>query len=97
MQIDLCKIGPSSDKIKESSDKIKESSDKFNLSKELRNANEIEDKLWSTNKNGDYDCEAVKLRREKELNELKEDSENQNFGDLNRNCVSAETPAESFV
>ena len=83
MQIDFCKIGLSSDKI--------------NLSKELRHANEIEDKLRSTNKNRDCDYDAVKLRRDSELNELKEDSENQNFGDLNRNCVSAETPAESVV
>ena len=97
MQIDLCKIGPSSHKIKESPDKIQESSDKIDLSKELRNANEIEDKLRSTKKNRDYDCEAVKLRNESELNELKEDSESQNFGDLNSNCVSAETRAESVV
>ena len=82
--------------IKESSDKIKESSDKINLSKELRNANEVEDKLRSTNKNRDCDCEAVKLRRESELNELK-DSKSQDFGDLNSNCVSAETRAESVV
>ena len=102
MQIDLCKIGTSSDKIKESSDKIngssdkiKESLDKINLSKELRNVNE--DKLRSTNKNRDCDCEAVKLTKESELNELKEDSESQNFGDLNSNCVSAETRAESVV
>ena len=97
MQIDLCKIGASSDKIKKSSDKIKGSSEKINLSKELRNANEIEDKLRSTNKHRDCDCEAVNLRRESELNELKEDSESQNFGDLNSNCVSAETRAESVV
>ena len=97
MQIDFCKIKESSDKIKESSDKIKGSSEKINLSKELRNANEIEDKLRSTNKNRDYDCEAVKLRRESELNELKEDSKSQDFGDLNSNCVSAETRAESVV
>ena len=104
MQIDFCKIGASSDKIKgsldkikESSDKIQESSDKINLSEELRNANEIEDKLRSTNKNRHYDCEAVKLRRESEINELKEDSKSQDFGDLNSNCVSAETRAESVV
>ena len=82
MQIDLCKIGTSSDKIRETLDKINGSSDKI---KE------------SSYKNRDCDCEAVKLTRESELNELKEDSENQNFGDLNSNCVSAETPAESVV
>merc|ERR1712113_796519 len=105
MGIDLCKIGTSSDKIGSSSDKIKgssykieESSDKITLSKELKNANENEDKLRSTTKNRDYDCEAVKLRRrESELNELKVDSDSQNFGDLNSNCVSAETRAESVV
>ena len=83
MQIDFCKIRASSDKI--------------NLSEELKTPNEIEDKLRSTNKNRDYDCEAVKLRRESELNQLKEDSKSQDFGDLNSNCVSAETRAESVV
>ena len=54
MQIDFCKIGPSSDKIKGSSEKI-------NLSKELRYTNKIEDKLRSTNENRDCDYDAVKL------------------------------------
>ena len=110
MQIDLCKIGPSSDKIKASSDKIKESSDKIKESSDkikarsdktgpsldLGNAVEIEE-LKARNERRDFDSEALKLRRENELNGLKEDSESHILGDLNSNCVPLENPAESVV
>ena len=98
MQIDLCKIGLSSDKIKESSDKIKikESSDKTGPSLDLGNAVEIEE-LKARNERRDFDSEALKLRRENELNGLKEDSESHILGDLNSNCVPLENPAESVV
>ena len=96
MQIDLCKIGPSSDKIKESSDKIKARSDKTGPSLDLGNAVEIEE-LKARNERRDFDSEALKLRRENELNGLKEDSESHILGDLNSNCVPLENPAESVV
>ena len=103
MQIDLCKIRSSSDKIKESSDKIKESSDKIKArsdktgpSLDLGNAVEIEE-LKARNERRDFDSEALKLRRENELNGLKEDSESHILGDLNSNCVPLENPAESVV
>ena len=89
MQIDLCKIGPSSDKIKERSDKTGPSLD-------LRNAVEIEE-IKARNERRDFDSEALKLRRENELNGLKEDSESHILGDLNSNCVPLENPAESVV
>ena len=103
MQIDLCKIRSGSDKIKESSDKIKESSDKIKArsdktgpSLDLGNAVEIEE-LKARNERGDFDSDALKLRRENELNGLKEDSESHIMGDLNSNCVPLENPAESVV